>query len=371
MKNSLKNRIYADGEVNQDRQIELDLARAVVVICLALVHCTIECTPESGLVSGIPYLFDSIIGGPLSAPLLMFVMGVGIVYARRGKPKHFFLRGLRLVFANYLLNICRFLIPFLIGHEMTGDHERFISPLLYLVLENDVLMFAGLALMIMSLLLYYRVPDGMMLAGSFGLSLIATLIEGIDVGSPLGNILLGYLIGTEDAAGMVCSYFPVAHWLVVVVCGFWFGKRLRRMQDKALFYRIVSPVCLVITVVYFAVGIHNELGMFGEGQLCYYHLSTPDMMASICAVFAVLGPYDWLARRLPQKVLDLALEISRNINAVYCIHWVILSMIVNVVIYPQRGTPELPVGTMLLLGLCISITSIWLAHFWSQRKRKS
>ena len=76
----LKDRIFSKEEINTERQWELDLARAVIIFCLALIHCTIECTSDEGLTSGIPYLFDTVIGGPFSAPMYMFVMGVGMAY---------------------------------------------------------------------------------------------------------------------------------------------------------------------------------------------------------------------------------------------------------------------------------------------------
>ena len=77
--------------INSGRQIEIDLARAVIIFCLPLIHCMIECTSDEGLTRGIPYLFDTIIGGPLSAPMYMFVMGVGMVYTRSREAKTSFL----------------------------------------------------------------------------------------------------------------------------------------------------------------------------------------------------------------------------------------------------------------------------------------
>ena len=367
----LKDRIFSQEPVNQGRQIELDIAKAIVIFCMAIVHTVIECTPESGLVSGIPYLFDSVIGGPLTAPLLMFSMGVGMVYSREKSTKHFVLRGLKLIIINYLLNIFRYIIPFAIGYEMTGDGERFGQPFWYLFLGNDILLFAGLAMIIMALVIHFRVNDAIMLAFSLALSVFATFFAGTDIGSPLGNYLLRYLVGTAEDPNMVCPYFPLAHWMVFVVCGFVFGKRLIRMKDKKLFYRIVSPICLVITVVYFATGICFERGMFGEGQACYYYMNMFDMLGALCAVFAVLGVYNLLARYLPQKLTRLVISISRNINAIYWIHWVILSVIVNILIYPLRGTAELPVGATVLLGTGISIVSLLIAHLINRRKRKS
>ena len=89
----LKDKIFSHEAINTSRQWELDLARAFLIFCLGLVHVTIECTTDEGLCSGIPYLFDSIIGGPLGAPMFMFVMGVGLSYTIRNTPKDHFIRG--------------------------------------------------------------------------------------------------------------------------------------------------------------------------------------------------------------------------------------------------------------------------------------
>ena len=73
------------AEVNTGTQEEISSARALFVITVAQIHCFIECTSEEGLAHGIPYLFDTVIGGPFSAPMLMFAMGICIVYASHKK----------------------------------------------------------------------------------------------------------------------------------------------------------------------------------------------------------------------------------------------------------------------------------------------
>lgn len=198
----LKKGILSDSDINNGRQSEIDLARAVIIFCLALIHCTIECTSDEGLTSGIPYLFDTVIGGPFSAPMYMFVMGIGMAYTKKCEPVQYFLRGFKIFIAGYILNICRFQIPYLIGYAITGEYEKYIEPLLYKVLGNDILIFAGLAMMILALFIKFKVSDTVMFIIGVVLSGAGTLLTGTDVGYPLGNIFLGYLIGTEDAAGI-------------------------------------------------------------------------------------------------------------------------------------------------------------------------
>ena len=224
----LKDKIFSREQVNLSRQWELDLARAVIIFCLAIIHVAIECTSDEGLCSGIPYLFDTIIGGPFSAPMYMFVMGVGMSYTKRNTPKDHFIRGVRIFAVGYVLNICRFLIPYTIGYWITGDYATYIEPLLYKVLCNDILTFAGLAMMIMALFVKLKLSNVAMLIIATVMCGFGTLFNGVDVQSPLGNIFLGYLIGTEDAAGLVLSDFPILNWMMFPICGYVFGAILKR-----------------------------------------------------------------------------------------------------------------------------------------------
>lgn len=365
----LKRAIFSDKAVNAGRQDELDLAKFIIIFFMPIIHCIIECTPEDALVSGIPYLFDTIIGGPFTAPMFMFAMGIGMVYTKSKAPDRYLRRGLLLFLIGIILNICRFLVPFLIGYLVTGDYDYFISPLLYLVLENDILLFAGLAMITLHFLIRLRLKDGVLLLVCVGLSLVATFLIGTDTGSIAGNIFLGYLIGTEDAAGLVHSYFPLLNWLIVPASGYIFGKRLLHVKNKPLFYRTISPVCLIITAIYFSVGIASGSGMFGEGENCYYHMTTRDAISSVFAAIGMLGVYSLIAPHLSQKIYAVVFDVSRNITAVYCIHWIFVTCVIDVIFYIARGTTELNAYATVLLGAVIAVISMIIAHFFSKNQR--
>ena len=368
----LKDKIFSREQINTTRQWELDLARAVIIFCLALIHVAIECSTDEGLCSGIPYLFDTIIGGPFSAPMYMFVMGVGMCYTRRNTPMDHFKRGAKIFAVGYVLNICRFLIPYLVGYAVTGDTEYYIEPLLYKVLCNDILIFAGLAMMLIALFVKLKMSKPVMLMIATVMCAFGTLLNGVDVQSPLGNIFLGYLIGTEDAAGMVLSDFPILNWLIFPVCGYAFGAVLKRVKDKDLFYSVFSLPALLVAIVYFAVGIYLERGMFGEGQNCYYHMIFSDVLASLCLTVGMIGLYHFIVKMIPGKLFYIAWGISENITPIYFTHWVLVSFVVNLLMYVIRGTTILTSWQILLLGTAISIAAIVIAHYytkWIGRRR--
>lgn len=362
----LKDKIFSNEQINTSRQWEFDLARAVIIFCLALIHVTIECSTDEGLCSGIPYLFDTVIGGPFSAPMYMFVMGVGMCYTRKNSPMEHFVRGAKILAVGYILNICRFLIPYSIGYAITSDYGYYIEPLLYKVLGNDILIFAGLAMMIMALFVKLKLSNIVMLIIATVMCGFGTLLNGVDVGTPLGNIFLGYLIGTEDAAGMVLSDFPILNWLMFPICGYAFASVLKRVKDKNLFYLTFSLPALIIAIVYFTFGIYFERGMFGEGQNCYYHMIFSDVLASLCLTVGMVGVYHFIVKIIPKKLFYIAWSISENITPIYFTHWVLVSFVVNLWMYVIRGTTILTSWQIVGLGTLISIAAIVIAHFFAK-----
>jgi uncharacterized membrane protein len=367
----IRDKIFSSNEINTSRQWELDVARSVIIFCLALIHVTIECTSDEGLCSGIPYLFDTVIGGPFSAPMYMFVMGVGMCYTQDNSPAAHYARGVKIFMFAYVLNICRFLIPYSIGYAVTGEHDVYMEPLIYKVLGNDILTFAGLAMMIMALFIKLGFSNIFMIAIATVMCALGTLLNGIDVGNPLGNIFVGYIIGTEDAAEMVNSYFPVLNWMMFPVCGYVFGTWLKRVKDKDLFYLTFSLPALAIAAVYFAFGIYHETGMFGEGQNCFYHMVFSDVLASICLTVGIIGVYYFTLKILPAGLFNIAVIISENITSSYFIHWVLVSFVVNLCMYAVRGTTLLTPWQVVALGTAISITSIVIAHCLSKGRERN
>ena len=360
--------ILAERPVNTGRQLDVDIAKAEMVIMLPFIHCIIECISDEGLCSGIPYLFDTIIGGPFSGPMYLFAMGIGLVYSRKTTPGLQLKRGLILLGIFYLSNTCRFLIPYLIGYKISGDREQFIDPLFYRWLGNDVLLFAALAIITIAFFRYLGLSEKAMLGIAAAMTVTSSLIGDVDTHSMFGNIFLGYFIGTDDATGLVISDFPLMTWLIMPVAGMVFGRVLMRVKNKRAFYRIISPLPLIIALAYFPIGIHFGWGMFGEGQNCYYHMKIWDVCICLCLDIGMLGVWYSMSRRLWIGAKEFFTEVSANITAIYCIHWVFVRTITNVILYIINGTQLLPLWETMLLSLAILIVSLIMAHYYKSVK---
>lgn len=161
-----------------------------------------------------------------------------------------------------------------------------------------------------------------------------------------------------NAQDQIVSDFPLLNWLIIPVCGYSFGWILRRVKNKRRFYLSFSPALLVVATVYFIFGISGEIGMFGEGQNAYYHLYTHDAFVCVAAILGLLGVYDAVSYVLPQTILRFFSYISRSITEFYCIHWVYVRLITNVILFSVTGSQLLPVWATMLVSFGILLLTI-------------
>ena len=369
MDSMTKNDIFSDVKINTTRQPELDVAKALPILFLPFVHVIIESTPEEGLLHGIPFLFDSIIGGPFSAPMFMFAMGIGLAYTSIRMYPSPFKRFVQLMGIGYGLNICRFLIPYLLGFALTKDTGQYIDPLWYKVFGNDILQFAPLALLVMGLFLKRRLSKKAMFAIAFVMSLLGWMLNGTDFGNPALNTFMGYFVGTEQAEGFLISDWPLLNWLIVPVCGYIFGEYLLQVKEKKAFYLRILPV-LLIPMIYFPLAIHFGTGMFMPGENAYYHAPTYELLIYICLCAGLMGVYYFLLRYIPEGLMRFFEKISRNITSFYCIHWIMISFSVSVFLYIRNGTQELPVSGSLLLSFVICALTAVIIYIKDGFKKK-
>ncbi|MBQ6231079.1 MAG: DUF1624 domain-containing protein [Eubacterium sp.] len=362
-------------KVNLGRQQEVDLARAIPVISLPFVHCVIECCSTETINKPIPFLFNVIIGAPLGAPIFMFSMGISLIYSKHASSKDLMKRGLILFIAGFLLNILRFGIPYLTGYLITGEYERYISPILFKIFGNDILQFAGLALMLLGFLKKNKLSDMTILAIAVAMSLIGWNFRHLDLKNDVLNIVLGHFIGTEAPTGYVLSDFPILNWFLVPVAGYIFGNILIRIRDKKKFYLPFIPILAVIYWTYFAIESKMQFGKMAGGativeeENAYYHAEFFDIISYIVCAIGMLGVYYLISSHCPKKLNQFFCSVSRNITRIYIIHWFFVVMSTNVIIYKIKGTQELPVYQIMLLALGIFLIS-YFGALWIEKKQR-
>ena len=307
---------FAKEKVNRGRQPEMDWLKAFCIVCMIILHIYEDCTDHpSGFLNSTLEWICTFTG----AATFMVCMGIGMRYSRNQEPKNYLLRGLELITVSQFLNIVRGAVPNLIAYWIKGEPVFIANSVL--VVQADVLTFAGLAFIAMALLKLIKVPDiGILIIGVV-LNVVAIPLSSppVDTSNYLLNQFIGFFVVTEAEA-----YFTFFAYFVFVAFGYFIGGLYPRITDKdGLSNRIllfVTPVCVAYYVVRFTVSIPllPEMG----SSLQYLLVPGTDAWAVCLSSLVFLSLFHKISKLMGGKAPSVVNHISANINSYYCVSYV-------------------------------------------------
>ncbi len=373
-KGSKKNRIFASvfiikmtmsmlmgrEEINTGRQMSVDLAKVFSIVFMVAIH-TLE-GGDADMERGIAYVVDSVLGAQFGAPVFMVCMGIGMTYSRRADAATMLQRGWRLFVAGYLLNVVRAL-PFMMIWGFNGDAEagaQVVSELL----DVDILQFAGMAFLLLSLL--KRWGFNMWAAGLIAvvMSLTGGLLQGVDLGNMVLNVVLSPLIGIKSVE--VTSDFPLLNWFIFVMAGYGMGKVIRRCGDLSRLFCWLLPVAALLYGAYAWYAIPRGIGMFGSYEQLFYHMNLRDALVCVTAAVLAISLCHFLSRPLTEGLRAQVMRISSDITRIYVAQWIIIKWVVEAL---MTDTLELTLSTPQLLAVAAVI--LLLSICWARVKPMS
>lgn len=359
--------LFSKEKVNTGRQIEFDIAKAICIIGMVFVHTYEYFLSQEVMLEGFQNALVNVIQMLVGAPCFMICMGIGIAYTNKNSSDDLLKRGLKIFILAYVLNALREGLMYLFG-GFAGLYppERFPVLPIDALLNNDIMTFAGSSLMLMGLLKRFKLNDKQIMFASIILSIIGTIFRNFDLNSYL-NYPVGIFLGTYDFRhDIITSYFPLFNWFIFVAFGYCFGELFKKCNDKKKFYLIVSSTCTVIVAIYLLIAIPNNIGMINPDLVNYYHLATPETFISMMSALVIFGIYYAISFVLPRFVTDFTSTASKNINKIYCIHWVIvgnvracLTFFTDIVYFSQ--------ATCVIFAISVFIISYIIAYFYNKR----
>ena len=348
----------ADREVNRARQPEIDCLKAFCIVFMIILHAFEGLAEDSTAV----YHFITIVERLTGAGAFMLCMGVDTRYSRKQAPADWLRRGFELLTVGQALYLARDALPNLIAWWLTDD-RLFLSVSL-LIVQADIMTFAGLALMLLALFKRMKASDAAVVFIGVGMNALAFALSRCfrTTGHYLPDQLLGYFVVTDAE-----SYFPLCSYFVFVAFGYALGGIYRRIRDKDALSNRVLLICGPIAVGYYLLRAFVPLPPLPAFDSTEMYIMKPvtDALANVMMSVVLLALFHRLLghREAPRLVSHL----SRHVTQYYCLSCVLLSPMVTLL---QATRDTLLPGTLLplLYGLA-ELAICWLCIRWVDRRK--
>lgn len=339
------------------RQLELDIAKGIAIICMIAVHVQSSLSVNAIIHSNAGGIIE-LLGTLPAAPVFMFLLGTGVVYSRNNSLKKSIDRGLRIFALGYVLNILRTVIiffPSLLSGEWVNQTGFIIKSLLTI----DILQFAGLAIICV----------GLVKKSGIGIYIILTLTVFL---ASTNYILLSFQT-KNDYIGAVTGLFwgswewasfPLITWIFYPMTGYCFGILLKNAQSKKIFYKkslLLSSIAFML-LAFLTFIFKIDTGLMSEVSYAHHTLYNNFLYTSFIIVWISILFYT--SKVLPEVVTNMLVQWSKNVNSMYIIHWVLIALLIAVF-----GMNNLGLLTTIIIFLTICVASDFLAKYYKKRKK--
>ena len=308
-------KLIADKAVNTGRQPEMDMAKALLILLMILLHAFQALSADS---NGVILNFLGNWAGLFSGGVFLAYMGIGMRYSRHQDPKSNVVRGIALLTISQLVNLLRLGIPGLVAFHAAGDRQ--FIPYMLDVIQSDILTCAGLSFLFMALLKKLELRDGWILAVGIGMNLlmipIANLIKTPEAFWP--NRILNLFIHTENAL------FPLGTYFVFVAFGYLVGGLYTRITDKNRLANRILLIGLPISVIYVVLRLNVPFPLMPAYILAVEPSLGPDGAVACLNSLILLAVMYKISRLTGGKIPSFMNHLSKNINRYYCIHDVLI-----------------------------------------------
>ena len=351
------------NEKMTERQYNLELLKAVAIISMIICHPVITFgVHHIGYENDTPYLIaDLFFGDYLGvAHAFMFAMGVGSVYSSRRKPMDLIRRGIWIFSLGYILNFFRYGIYALADGIIEG---KFREETLLSLIGQDILHFAGLALIVTGIFFYFKMKAAHILLVGVILSMIAAPLAFQFEGSFAANYFLGFFLVTTKEG----SCFAFMNWFLFVAFGRLFGTVIRKSKDlDRLYSRLFWVACPVMVLYIFLTFVFGPLFLCKERW--YYGVSLPEALGLLSIDMVLLSAFYFLLKKINLSGVRALITMSKNINSIYIIHWCILGFADALICYHLEYVVPYPAAY--LIAVALVFVSYWIAKWWRVVREK-
>lgn len=313
--------VFAKEEVNTQRQEEFDYLKGLFMVFIFGIHAFQATMTEPDLCMKILYGFATMTG----AALFMFVMGMGTVYSRNANAGILAKNGVKMIVYQYLNNglyLIALAIPYPFVKNMLSEEktEMFHFLMEVYVQYINIFFMTGVIYLLLALLKKLKMP----VIGYAMMGLISAFVAPLIAGTPVDVPVLGYIFKLLIGRDLFTSFLPL-YFVSYVLIGVTFGKVLRHVKDKAVFYKAVmgiSGILVAATWIYLFLEYGFSMELYNVLTLTYPEPGFLHVIASIAHILFLAGVF-YLGRNYLRKESIICRQIlyySKHISKYYAIH---------------------------------------------------
>lgn len=229
----------------------------------------------------------------------------------------YFYRGLKLIFLGYILNLLRFTFPLSIAltFKMCTKADLLPDTMTTLFMTVDILQFAGIALILITIISKTFSHPVCWLVLSFISALISPMLWGTHVNFNFANTFFELFWGTAEHVD-----FPVFPWISYPLTGMFFGYLFRITNQKKTFMLMVKTgmffILLGSTISLFSIEYH-----FGD----YHRSGIGGIIFTTGFILIWLPLWHCIQKLIKKNIIFYYLTfLSKNITAIYFIQWILI-----------------------------------------------
>lgn len=338
---------FSSEPINTGRQIELDIAKGFAILFMVFSHVYMDLSDWSS--PFLTMLIYNVLGGPFSAPVFMFCMGIGIGYTKRQTPKDLFLRGLQLLAYAVMLDFFRYALPAFLYQSLQGTVS--LKEIFLYSFGIDILQFSGMFFIFFSILMHLGFRRWMYILIALGASVLGQFLNGFAISNAYINMPASFLWRSTEY-----SYFPLLNWSVFPIAGYLFSDHLKRCRNKDALYSTLFPVSALITCGYLVFFI-----LFWSNDDQYYGMGVIHAILALICVIATIS-FCHIAFRKDSLFVRGMCWMSSNVTKIYCVHWVIIMILVFTFV---NFSYKIPSYCVIPFGLLLTALTCTIIQFWN------
>ncbi|HSZ32844.1 MAG TPA: heparan-alpha-glucosaminide N-acetyltransferase domain-containing protein [Puia sp.] len=325
----------------------LDLARGFTVLMIAPIH-SVMLYSEYSVRNTLLGNFLAFVAEWHGAQIFMLVMGISFSFSKNQGLEPAIKKAACLMVYAYALNTLKFVIPHFFRWLPPAMLELLqVDPGIHgytqLFLLGDILHFAAISLIILSIIFKFKSYNKIAFWTSVSICFISPLLW--DATSD--NAFINY--GLQLAGGQPPHvYFPLLPWLVYPLLGLTIGKIIQQKESWLGLDSFWIPGLIIITV-----GFAFKHFISNSDFSSFYRTTPLDTIIHTGFVMIMLSVWHWISIYVkPNYLFKLFSYASRRITRIYIIQWILICWLLPFTGYQQTGF----IGSLFLIFLTSFIT---------------